>query len=70
MTHKIPPLVGEIIAVSHQICKKESNIEIVRDSVKGTFVSLALVQLPVGPYESQALLYFRGVCYASSALGN
>ena len=50
MTRKIPPLVEEIIAVSHQICKKESNIEIVRDSVTGTFVSLALVQLPVQPY--------------------
>lgn len=50
VTRKIPPLVEEIIAVSHQICKKESNIEIVRDSVTGTFVSLALVQLPVQPY--------------------
>ena len=50
MTRKIPPLVEEIIAVSHQICKKESNREIVRDSVTGTFVSLALVQLPVQPY--------------------
>ena len=49
VTRKIPPLVEEIIAVSHQICKKESNIEIVRDSVTGTFVSLALVQLPVPP---------------------
>ena len=43
MTRKIPPLVEEIIAVSHQICRKESNIEIVRYSVTGTFVSLALV---------------------------
>ena len=59
MIRKIPPLVEEIIAVSQKKKKKESNIEIVRGSVTGTLVSLALVQLPVQPYMQLEFNFIR-----------